>query len=66
METRAEQVLTAIIDDALDVTAQCGHLSTADLVDVLLDLRLAIVDVSAFDRTLASSPSKRAVAGARR
>ena len=65
MKGRAEQVLLAIIDDALGVTAERGRLTNVELVDVLLDLRLAVIEISSLDRILSSTPPSRPVAGVR-
>ncbi len=55
MDTRAEDLLVAVIDEALGRSARVGSLTpTRELVDVLLDLRIVVGEIASLDRLLAA------------
>jgi hypothetical protein len=53
MDTRTEHVLLTVIDNALDRSPNSNRVTpTRDVVDLLLDLRLVVIEVTALDRLL--------------
>lgn len=57
MDDRAQQVLVSLIDEVLSgIPSRAGVTTNAALIDLLLDLRLAVGEVCVLDELLASSP----------